>query len=170
MPLEGLKSYKPRIVAYRNDYCLSCEAPSRAHQIRSFKVYQLYYIPVVPLGFWREWQCAECQRDPHNYPGTSRKIWWLAVIFAGFFAITGIITSFEQQDSALTVWVMRLAFPALFFVVLWLAVRRKPDKGLREKLQQISPDRDNKCALCNGALVLNQGWNCSQCGVARTAL
>src|SRR5258708_39448951 len=57
---EGVHSYNSRIVAYRNDFCLSCEAPRRAHQVRSFKAYRVFYIPVLPLGFWREWQCSEC--------------------------------------------------------------------------------------------------------------
>lgn len=170
MPLEGVHSYKSRTVAYRNDFCISCDEPRRAYQIRSFKAYQIYYIPVIPLGFWREWQCSECERDPHKYPGSSKRMWWVAVILAGFFALTGIIASFEQQDSMLTVWLLRLALPALFLVILWLALRNKPDRALREKLQRVSPDQDNSCALCGGSLVLNHGWNCSQCGVSRMAL
>src|SRR5437588_6702159 len=83
LPLEGVHSYKPHIVAYRNDFCVSCAAPRRAFQVRSFKAYQFYYIPIVPLGFWREWQCSACGRDPHMYPGTSGPAWWVVVMPAG---------------------------------------------------------------------------------------
>jgi hypothetical protein len=93
---------------------------------------------------------------------------WLILAFAGMFAITGIIASFDQQDSALTVWLMRLGLPALFFTVLWFVLRNKLDRALREKLKQVAPDRDDTCVLCSGALILDRGWRCSQCGAERT--
>jgi hypothetical protein len=170
LPLEGLHSYKPRIVAYRNDFCVSCNALRRAHQVRSFKAYQLYYIPIVPLGFWREWQCSECGRDPHVYSRGLRRMRWVILGFAGMFAITGVIASFEQQDSAWTMWLMRLGLPASFFTVLWFVLRNKPDRGLQEKLKQVSTDRDEVCALCGGALILDNGWRCAQCRAERAEI
>lgn len=170
MALEGVRSYKSSIVAYRNDFCVSCDAPRRAHQVRSFKAYHLYYIPIIPLGFWRDWQCAECGREPHTYPGGLKNMKWLIVLFAGFFAITGVIASFDQQDSAIIVALMRFGLPALFFVLLWLAIRNRPNRVLRQKLKDVEPDRTDTCALCGGALVLGHGWRCSQCGVERTVL
>jgi hypothetical protein len=167
LPLEGVQSYKSQVVAYRNDFCVSCNAPRRAHQIRSFKAYQLYYIPIVPLGFWRDWQCSECGRDPHVYSSALRRTRWVIVGFAGFFAITGVIASFEEQDSAAIVWLMRLGLPTVFVTVLWFVLRDKPDRALREKLTQVAPDRDDTCALCRGALILDHGWRCSQCSAER---
>jgi len=167
LPLEGVRSYRRQLVAYRNDFCISCNAPRLAHQVRSFKIYHLYYIPIVPLGFWREWECSECGRDPHAYPGTPRNLRWMMVLFAAFFAITGVIASFDGQDSAMTKWLMRLGLPALFFIVLWFAFRNKPDRALREKLRALNADHNDTCALCSGTLVLDQGWRCSQCSVAR---
>jgi hypothetical protein len=168
--LEGVRSYKSSIVAYRNDFCVSCDAPRRAHQVRSFKAYQFYYIPIIPLGFWRDWECSECGRDPHTYPGGPKNMKWVIVLFAGFFAITGVIASFDQQDSAITVGLMRFGLPALFFVLLWLAIRNRPDRALRQKLKDVEPDRADACALCSGPLILAHGWRCSQCGVERTML
>ena len=170
MPMEGVHSYKSRIVAYRNDFCVSCDAPRRTYQVRSFKAYQFYYIPVIPLGFWREWQCSECGRDPHAYPGFPRRVWWVAVLLAGIFAITGVIASFEKRDSIAIAWLMRFAFPAVFFTALWFALRNKPDWALREKLKDVSPDQDTACALCSGALIMDHGWHCSECGARKTAV
>lgn len=167
MPLEGVRSYKRQIVAYRNDFCVSCNAPRRAHQVKSFKAYHLYYIPILPLGFWHDWECSECGRDPHSYPSTPRNLRWMIVFFAGFFAIAGVRASFDAQDSAVTQWLMRLGLPALFFIVSWFALRNKPDRALREKLTALSADRNDTCALCSGTLILDQGWRCSQCSVAR---
>jgi hypothetical protein len=167
LPLEGVRSYLSSNVAYRNDFCVSCNVPRRAYLVRSFKAYQFYYIPIIPLGFWREWQCSECGRDPHVYTSRLRNAKWVAVLLAGFFAITAVIASFEQQDSALTVWLMRLGIPALFVALLWFAVRKRPDRALREKLKKVNPDRDDICALCGGTLILGHGWRCSQCEVER---
>jgi hypothetical protein len=167
LALDRIRSYNRSIVAYRNDFCLSCNAPRRAHQVRSFKVYPIYYIPLIPLGFWRDWLCSACGRDPHAYPGSTKNIKWLIVIFAGIFAITGVIASFDQQDSVIIVGLMRFGLPALFFVALWLAIRNRPDRALREKLEKIESDTANACALCGGALVLEHGWRCVQCGVER---
>jgi hypothetical protein len=170
LPLDGVHSYKSRIVAYRNDFCISCDAPRRAHRVRSFKAYQLYYIPVVPLGYWREWQCSECGRDPHVYPGTPRNVRWALVLLSGFFAIAGVIASFDEQRSTATMWLMRLVFPALFFTAVWFALTKRPDRALREKLKAVSSDQDNTCALCGGALIQDHGWHCSQCGAEKTAV
>jgi hypothetical protein len=91
----------------------------------------------------------------------------MMVLFAAFFAITGVIASFDGQDSAMTKWLMRLGLPALFFIVTWFAFRNKPDRALREKLRALNADHNDTCALCSGTLVLDQGWRCSQCSVAR---
>jgi len=170
LPLEGVGSYKPRIVKYRNDFCVSCDAPRRAHQVRSFKAYQLYYVPILPLGFWREWRCSECGRDPHVYSSAMRRSRWVIVLLVGFFAITGVVASFEKQDSVAIAWLMRLGLPAAFFTLLWFTLRKKPDRALREKLKEVSPDRDDICALCRGTLVLDHVWRCSRCGAERAEL
>jgi hypothetical protein len=167
LALEGVRSYRRSVVAYRNDFCVSCNVLRRALQVRSFKAYQLYSIPIIPLGFWRDWECSECGRDPHAYPGSPQNIKWMAVFLAGLFAITGVIASFDQQDSAVTVGLMRFGLPALFLVVLWFVLKNRPDRALRQKLQNVEPDTADSCALCRGTLTLGPGWRCSNCGVER---
>jgi hypothetical protein len=92
---------------------------------------------------------------------------WVIVGFAGLFAIAGVIASFEEQDSAAIMWLMRLGLPTFFFTVLCFVLRDKPDRALREKLKQVAPDRADTCVLCSGALILDYGWRCSQCGAQR---
>lgn len=59
------------------------------------------------------------------------------------------------------------AIPGVFFAALWFALNRKPDRALRQKLKDVSPDLDSACAMCSGALIQDHGWRCSQCGVER---
>jgi len=89
------------------------------------------------------------------------------VAFFGVCAIAGIRESFDDQISMATVWLLRLALPAVFFIALWLTLRHKPDRALAEKLEKIGPYEDTICALCHGTLVLADGWRCSECGVER---
>jgi hypothetical protein len=99
-----------------------------------------------------------------------RRARWAIVLLVGFCAIAGVIASFEKQDSAAIVWLMRLGLPAAFFTFLWFALRKKPDRALREKLKEVGPDRDDACALCGGTLVLDHGWRCALCGAERAEL
>jgi hypothetical protein len=94
----------------------------------------------------------------------------MIILLVGFFAIAGVIASFEKQDSAATMWLMRLGLPAVFFTLLWFALRKKPDRALRDKLKEVGPDRDDICALCGGSLVLDHRWRCSLCGAERAEL
>jgi hypothetical protein len=84
--------------------------------------------------------------------------------------MAGIVASFEPQDSAVTVWLLRLGLPAVFVTLLWFALRNKPDRALRKKLATVVPDQDDHCALCEGPLILENGWRCSQCGAEREAV
>jgi len=91
----------------------------------------------------------------------------MIALLVGFFAIAGVIASFEKQDSDIIVWLMRLGFPALFVAALWFALSNKPGRAIRERLKEVSPDQDTACALCSGALILDHGWHCSECGAER---
>ena len=62
--LYGTYSMAARRTAYRRDYCLSCDGPQLATQWRSFVVGHFGFIPLLPLGFRRDWRCNRCGRDP----------------------------------------------------------------------------------------------------------
>jgi hypothetical protein len=64
----------PRRVAFRNDYCMACNAPRRAVQIRTLDVIHLYFIPLLPLGLWKRWCCCTCGMNPHQLHLTRRLI------------------------------------------------------------------------------------------------
>jgi hypothetical protein len=64
--VRGAYYYRRKPVAFRNDYCLSCNAPRRSIAIRSFDVGHFFWIPILPVGFWRHWVCSVCGRKPHS--------------------------------------------------------------------------------------------------------
>lgn len=168
--LHGIYHFKPKIVAYRNDFCLSCAAPRRAYQIRSFDVLHLFYIPILPLGFWRRWQCLRCKREPHVYPYPRKSLKWASVIVLAILEAAMWAPEAMQQDSVTSVWIMRIGFAVLFVAALWWAIRSKPDIKLKERLKEVSPAQENLCPLCGGVFIVDSQFRCANCGVMRTAL
>ena len=53
--VNGLYHFRPTRVAFRNDFCMSCHLPRRSVQIRTFDVWHLFRIPILPLGFPRRY-------------------------------------------------------------------------------------------------------------------
>jgi len=61
----GVYRWKAKRVAFRNDYCLVCGEARRAVQVRTFDVGHIFWIPILPAGFWKRWVCTVCGQDPH---------------------------------------------------------------------------------------------------------
>src|SRR5437879_4143615 len=74
--IRGAYHFRPTRVAFRNDYCLSCQAPRRAIAVRSFDVGHFFWVPILPVGYWRHWKCSECRRKPHSNLKLRRRLKW----------------------------------------------------------------------------------------------
>ena len=77
----------PKRIAFRNDYCLSCAAERRSIRIRAFLVLHVFGIPILPAGFYKNWRCSVCSRDPHMNPKPSRLFKWLGLYTLIVFAL-----------------------------------------------------------------------------------
>ena len=64
--VHGRYFWARRILAFRNDYCLTCRAARMAFLHRTFDVFHLFWIPVLPLGFWQRWRCGVCGAEPQT--------------------------------------------------------------------------------------------------------
>ncbi|MBZ5508588.1 MAG: hypothetical protein LAO78_24275 [Acidobacteriia bacterium] len=162
--LHGLYSFGRKIVAYRNDFCLSCAAPRRAFRVRTFDVVHIFYVPLIPLGFLRRWHCSVCGRDPHAHPGTRKGFKWAGVVVLALFAVFS--WALPPEDDA-WVWPMRVGLPIAFAAALWHTLKSKPDVRLKDKLREVQPADESVCPLCGYPLVIGSGWHCSGCGVER---
>src|ERR1035438_6787107 len=74
--VRGAFHFRPKRVAFRDDYCLSCRAPRRAVAVRTFDVGHIFWIPILPVGFWRHWVCSVCGGDPHARSKARRYFKW----------------------------------------------------------------------------------------------
>jgi hypothetical protein len=169
----GRYSFRKKLVAYRNDYCLSCEAPHRAYRVRNFEVLHIHFVPVLPLGFWRFWKCSVCGRDPHVNPHTGKMWLWIFIVFLALLSVMAWIVPVshaENKDDVFGIWVMRFACPLVLLFFFYHLPFQRPPLHLKEKLREIQPAQEGICPLCQNALIPGTRWHCSFCGVERDVL
>jgi hypothetical protein len=148
--ISGRYRWFSKHIAYRNDYCLSCKSPQIANQYRTFDFIHFYYIPVIPLGFWRHWHCTECSKDPHRRGIGGRWVKIVGAVFCALFAaIYWLIYWIDREDSSL---LAGLFFTVLVGIFIILSVRHKPGPRLEDELLTLPPLDDEHCHYCGGDL------------------
>ena len=163
----GVYHFWPKPVGFRNDYCLSCEGPRRAVAVRTFDVGHIYWIPILPAGFWKHWKCTVCGSEPHVNVKTRRSFKW-----AGLGCLTIVSVPF-WMDSAevdpLVNWALRIVPLVLAVLLLQHLLRTSAEPSLKERLRMIQPATDSFCPFCATPLLpdTNGKWSCPACGAVR---
>jgi len=166
--IRGAYHFRPKRVAFRDDYCLSCGAPCRSIAFRTFDVGHVYWIPILPVGYWRHWVCSTCGRKPHKNPKMRRYFRWTAL---GSLVGASISLWALPVDSSFAIvsWVARFAAPAgaIFLSIRLLGVSR--DLSLRKKLKSIPPTSDTVCPFCAVRLIAGTSsrFSCPACQIVR---
>ena len=166
----GVYRWKPKRLAFRNDYCLKCEAPQRAVLMRSFIVGHIYWIPILPVGFWKNWSCTICGSDPHVSVKTRRGFKWagLAILLVASLAVWADSPD-SDPDAKLPFWILRLAAPAGAILTLVHLLRTRNDPSLNARLAAIPPAADTLCPFCGTQLLmLASQCSCPGYGVLRS--
>lgn len=170
--IHGVYHFSPKKVAFRNDYCLSCEAPRRSIAVRSFDVGHIFWVPLVPVGFWKHWSCSVCRRDPHANPKTRRSFKWIGLVCLVLLAVM-FWTAPENQDFGVMLWILRIA-PVGGAVALLIQLLHAPNEpSMRERLAAIPPADDSVCPFCSTPLTAgaigagSSRWSCPACGAER---
>jgi hypothetical protein len=163
----GVYHWKAKRVAFRNDFCLSCGEARRAVQVRTFDVGHIYWIPILPGGFWKHWKCTVCGHDPHVNVKTRDGFKWaglfvLMVLAAGFWVMP------MTPDVVIMTWVFRIGAPVGAVLTLVHLLRTPKEPSLKAKLATITPATDTVCPFC-GAQLTKVGMRCycPVCGVER---
>jgi hypothetical protein len=165
--IHGIYKFKPKTVAYRNDFCLTCACPRRAYQEKTFDVLHIYFVPLLPVGFWKRWKCEVCKKDPHAHLGTRKSFKWVGVVLLAAFSGAAW---FEPVAADYWLWSLRIGLPVACAAALWNTLRSKPDLRLKERLKEIQPAGESLCAVCEHPLILGAHWRCSGCGIERKVL
>ena len=165
--LFGVYNFARKNVAFRNDYCLSCKAPRKAVQTRSFDAFHIYYLPLSPLGFWKHWYCSACDNDPHARTTTNRAMKWIG--FAILLLLTAVfwVVMPAENDDRVMVWVFRIGAPVGAVLTLVYLERTPKEPPLQELLAGVPPADETACPFCNTPLLLVANPYCPKCGVQR---
>ena len=156
----GVYHLWPKRVAFRNDYCLTCQKERRATCSRTLDVVHVFYIPVLPFGFWKHWSCSSCGKDPHGVRGSrssGRRFSMLLLI-----VLTGILWLEPETPKA-----VRVIFTTLSVLLVMYLLRSPKEKALKEKLAAVLPATDSICPFCQAPMVNGPQWSCTVCGVVR---
>lgn len=164
--VHGVYHWWPKRLAFRNDYCLTCKNLTRAQQIRTFEVGHIFWIPLLPAGFWKYWKCIRCGKDPHQHPGTRRYMKWLGLVVLILFTAAFWIMPIERGDEVF-VWAFRIGSPLGAILTLIHLQRTPKDVSLKEMLAQVMPTSDTICPFCGTGLMFSERCFCPKCNVVR---
>ena len=173
--IHGTYHWQRRLLAFRNDYCLTCGQPRLAYLHRTFDVLHVFFVPILPLGFWKRWRCAACGENPHARVATARSLKWVGIVLlllftVVFWTVTPGRTGGKDDDPAM-IWTFRFGFPVAAAFAIRHTLRAKPPERLAEKLRTIVPNRDSTCPRCATTLTVASPWyRCGRCGLERRAL
>jgi len=164
--VTGAYHWWPKVVAFRNDYCLTCAAERRSVRIRTFDVGHIFWVPVLPVGFWKHWFCMVCNRDPHANPRTRRSFKWVGVVILILFATLSWIEP-VTPDSVAFSWIFRIGAPLGAILLLAHLLKTPKEPSLKEKLSTVQPATDTICPFCTTPKIGGSRWSCPVCGVVR---
>jgi predicted RNA-binding Zn-ribbon protein involved in translation (DUF1610 family) len=175
--IYGLYRFAGRRVAYRQDYCLPCEAERVTEQIRSFFVGHLYGIPLLPLGFYREWSCPACGRNPARRVRTSRNLVRVFTVVVGLVAamVTAAVVVDHSHPDVGILLLVALGIWGLTGGLIYIERQMmRPAVDRAAELARIQPASVTTCALCSGALQHRQDGrrvvhHCPACKADRLA-
>jgi hypothetical protein len=143
-----------------------------AFQHRTFDVYHVYWVPLLPLGFWRRWRCGACGSDPHANVRARRSLKWAGCAILALFALSAwAVTPAPQPAGAAFTWALRIGAPIALVFAVRATLRSPPDVRLGDVLRTVSPVTDVHCPDCREMLFPEEpAWRCPRCGMRRTFL
>ena len=166
--IHGVYHFRPKRVAFRNDFCLSCKQARRSAQIRSFDAAHIFWIPFLPLGFQRKWSCTVCGRQPEIHRGTRRSFKWIGLFILILLGTVSWMLPIEPEDIIVS-WVFRIAAPLGAILTLAHLLRTPKDASRAALLKDIPPATDTVCPFCGAQLlILSSTCSCPTCGVVRS--
>ncbi len=164
----GVYHWRAKRLAFRNDYCLACGEVRRSVQLRTFDVGHIFWIPILPGGFWRHWICAVCGRDPHVNTKTRRGFKWAGLFILLLFSAVSWAEPVTPDFVAGT-WIFRIGAPVGAVLTLMHLLRTAKEPSLKARLATILPAADTVCPFCGTQLlIIGSQCSCPGCGVVRS--
>lgn len=169
--IHGTYHWRPRRIAFRNDYCRTCEAERLSVLIRTFDVLHIYWIPLLPLGLWSRWFCTHCGSRPHAATRTRRGFKIAGVVALALMSLLMWVVSVQEvKDDVWFLWVLRIGLPLAAVALAVSAARQPREPKLNQRLAAVRPFEGWTCPLCGGQLLNVPKWHCPRCGAEHRPL
>lgn len=170
--IHGRYRWQRKIIAFRNDFCRNCAAPRMALQHRTFDVFHLFWIPILPLGHWSRWHCRSCGYLTHEVTRTRAFFRWaLTAVLAPIGLVGWLLSPSGRTDDDIVMWIMRIGGVGLTALAARWALRSRAEPRFDDEVRRIPPNTDTQCPLCHVPLIeLPEGWRCSRCQMLRSTL
>jgi hypothetical protein len=166
----GLYHFRPRKVAFRNDYCLVCNKPRRAYLVRTLDVAHLFWVPLLPLGFRKRWVCSGCGLGIAASVKARRGFLFFlqALMVLGTAAVWVAPLQQESPEDQKWFWFFRVIFPVGTGLVIFAVHRNRRDPVYQQVMRNgVSPATDPQCPLDGNPLICTSTWRCPKCGIER---
>lgn len=168
--ITGTYNFRPRIVAFRADYCRSCQSNTIALAHRTLDVFHVFWIPVIPLGAWTRWYCRQCGNRPHDVTTIRKSIRLLVAVFflllSTLFWSLGILSMLDPlapSPEKKGFLIGGLAMTALFVLSGIWASKTRSDH-FKERIRNVQPFVGHTCPVCDGNLDVSRTLTCRECG------
>lgn len=149
--VHGVYRWSPRKIAFRRDYCRRCESVTLAVLLRTFDVFHLFWVPLLPLGVWSRWLCVRCGDNPHAAARTRLGFKVVLVALLVLFNLAVWLTPGATSDVEL--WLSRAVTFLLLLLAIWWVARHRREPALESRLAAVMPYDRWECPLCGGQLL-----------------
>jgi hypothetical protein len=168
--VHGLYRFGLKKIGVRRDVCYNCKEQCIAELWKSFHCYHLFWIPLIPLGPRREWECTLCGVNPRRKPTIGVLVKILSVLLMlilGSVTVSLWATPVYQIGVDGLVWGLRLLFPGAMAGLVWLMFIRKPkpEPSIEARRALVEPLSDRECFYCRGPLEQGLEVHCPTCQV-----
>lgn len=163
MLIYGRHRWATRTVAFRGDYCLSCDSCTVSRQVSTLDFFHVYWVPLLPLGRWKHWHCQECGCNPHERVRMGRGYKLVGAIACLVVFVMSFLIPMEP-DAESTIWGMRVGGGLLFAAFCFAWWIHNDGSLLTEKLMAVPEFRPTICLACDNELVAHAN-SCPFCFV-----
>lgn len=123
--IHGTYHFGKKKLETREDVCNSCERLRIIELWRSFNVFHIFWIPLIPLGSHSRWKCAVCHNDPHARYKTSKPM-KIAGLFALAIFLVSLCSVEPKPDEVAFMWGARIVLSLAFLGLLYSVLKRTP--------------------------------------------
>jgi len=168
--VHGTYHWRPRRIAFRNDYCRACKAQTVSVLIRTVDVLHLFWIPVLPVGVWSRWHCKRCGGRPHHAVVTRRGFKIAGAAILVLMTLGAWLPEPPDPELVETIWILRFAAPLVLTFAIGSIFRHKPEASFQKTLAAVPPFEGWSCPICDCQLYGAPAHVCLMCGAQHRPL